>query len=189
MATLRHQQRLHNKQLLLQHLVNDSLCSFPWPPPLVCQSAGDAAKPGIQDLVDYFCQDMTDRLCPPSSLAGRIRRHKKDSVVYRLAKMLMSGQYDWLEEGIIPVLRNDTAARNMNSSNPTDLSAGQSNVDQARQNAQRLRRQAVIVSAVRTPMGSFNGVFGSVPATKLGSIAIAEASSAFMCCLNTSMMC
>jgi acetyl-CoA C-acetyltransferase len=36
-------------------------------------------------------------------------------------------------------------------------------------------QQAVIVSAVRTPMGSFNGVFSSVPATKLGSIAIAEA--------------
>jgi acetyl-CoA C-acetyltransferase len=36
-------------------------------------------------------------------------------------------------------------------------------------------RQPVIVSAVRTPMGSFNGVFSSVPATKLGSIAIAEA--------------
>jgi acetyl-CoA C-acetyltransferase len=33
----------------------------------------------------------------------------------------------------------------------------------------------VIVSAVRTPMGSFNGVFSGVPATKLGSIAIAEA--------------
>ncbi|HEY6085352.1 MAG TPA: acetyl-CoA C-acetyltransferase [Nitrospira sp.] len=37
------------------------------------------------------------------------------------------------------------------------------------------KRQAVIVSAVRTPMGSFNGVFSSVPATRLGSIAIAEA--------------
>lgn len=37
------------------------------------------------------------------------------------------------------------------------------------------RQQAVIVSAVRTPMGSFNGVFSSVPATQLGSIAIAEA--------------
>ncbi|HET7909197.1 MAG TPA: acetyl-CoA C-acetyltransferase [Nitrospira sp.] len=34
---------------------------------------------------------------------------------------------------------------------------------------------AVIVSAVRTPMGAFNGVFSSVPATKLGSLAIAEA--------------
>ena len=37
------------------------------------------------------------------------------------------------------------------------------------------KQQAVIVSAARTPMGSFNGVFGSLPATKLGSIAIAEA--------------
>jgi acetyl-CoA C-acetyltransferase len=37
------------------------------------------------------------------------------------------------------------------------------------------KQQAVIVSAVRTPMGSFNGVFGSVPATTLGSTAITEA--------------
>jgi acetyl-CoA C-acetyltransferase len=36
-------------------------------------------------------------------------------------------------------------------------------------------RQTVIVSAVRTPMGSFSGAFSNVPATKLGSIAIAEA--------------
>lgn len=36
-------------------------------------------------------------------------------------------------------------------------------------------QQAVIVSAVRTPMGSFNGAFSSVPATRLGSVAIAEA--------------
>jgi acetyl-CoA C-acetyltransferase len=33
----------------------------------------------------------------------------------------------------------------------------------------------VIVSAVRTPIGSFNGVLSPFPATKLGSIAIAEA--------------
>jgi len=37
------------------------------------------------------------------------------------------------------------------------------------------KQPTVIVSAVRTPLGSFNGVFSSVPATKLGSIAIAEA--------------
>lgn len=37
------------------------------------------------------------------------------------------------------------------------------------------KHHAVIVSAVRTPLGSFNGAFSSVPATKLGSIAITEA--------------
>lgn len=35
-------------------------------------------------------------------------------------------------------------------------------------------QRAVIVSAVRTPIGSFNGALSSVPATKLGSIAVAE---------------
>src|SRR5256712_1048527 len=33
----------------------------------------------------------------------------------------------------------------------------------------------VIVSAVRTPLGAFNGIFSPVPATKLGSTVIAEA--------------
>jgi acetyl-CoA C-acetyltransferase len=37
------------------------------------------------------------------------------------------------------------------------------------------RAPAVIVSAVRTPIASFNGAFSTVPATKLGSLAIAEA--------------
>jgi acetyl-CoA C-acetyltransferase len=37
------------------------------------------------------------------------------------------------------------------------------------------QQQAVIVSAVRTPMGSFNGVFSPVPTTTLGSIVVTEA--------------
>ena len=36
-------------------------------------------------------------------------------------------------------------------------------------------REAVIVSAVRTPLGSFNGSLGNIGATKLGSIVIEEA--------------
>ncbi len=36
-------------------------------------------------------------------------------------------------------------------------------------------RDVVIVSAARTPIGGFNGVLKSVPATKLGSLVIAEA--------------
>ena len=38
-------------------------------------------------------------------------------------------------------------------------------------------KKAVIVSAARTPIGSFNGVLSSVSATRLGSIAITEAVS------------
>ena len=36
-------------------------------------------------------------------------------------------------------------------------------------------REAVIVSAVRTPLGSFNGSLGNIGATDLGAIVIKEA--------------
>ncbi|HSA64125.1 MAG TPA: acyl-CoA dehydrogenase family protein [Nitrospira sp.] len=105
-ATLYHREKLHNKQLLLQHLVNDSLLLFPMAATLWYASQPEMReKPGIRELVTYFCQDIKDRLHPPFSLAGRIRRHKKDTVVYRLSKSIMSGEYAWLEEGILPCLR------------------------------------------------------------------------------------
>jgi acetyl-CoA acetyltransferase len=36
-------------------------------------------------------------------------------------------------------------------------------------------REAVIVSAVRTPLGSFNGSLGNIGATDLGAVVITEA--------------
>ena len=105
-ATLRHRQSLHNKQLLLQDLVNDSLWLFPMAATLWFASQPEMrTKPGIHELVTYFCQDMADRLDPPSSPAKRIRKHKKDSIVYHLSKTIMSGEYAWLEEGIVPLLK------------------------------------------------------------------------------------
>ena len=104
-TTLRHRQSLHNKQLLLQHLVNDSLCLFPMAAMLWFASQPEMrTKPGIRELVTYFCQEMADRLYPPLSLARRVRRHKRDTIVYRLSKTIMNGEYAWLEEGIAPLL-------------------------------------------------------------------------------------
>ncbi|HKT36032.1 MAG TPA: acyl-CoA dehydrogenase family protein [Nitrospira sp.] len=106
LATLRHRQKLHNKQLLLNHLVNDSLLLFPMAATLWFASQPEMrTKPGIHDLVNYFCQDAADRLNPASSIAGRIRRYEKDSAVYQLAKAIMNGKYVWLEDGILPCLR------------------------------------------------------------------------------------
>lgn len=104
-ATLRHRQGLHNKQLLLQHLVNDSLWLFPMAATLWFASQPEMrTKPGIGELVTYFCREMADHLYPASSSARRIRRHRKDTLVYRLSKAIMSGEYAWLEEGITPLL-------------------------------------------------------------------------------------
>jgi alkylation response protein AidB-like acyl-CoA dehydrogenase len=104
-ATVRHRQGLHNKQLLLQDLVNDSLWLFPMAATLWYASQSEMrTKPGILELATYFCQEMADHLDPPSSSAKRIRRHKKDTIVYHLSKTIMSGEYAWLEEGIVPLL-------------------------------------------------------------------------------------
>jgi hypothetical protein len=61
-------------------------------------------KPGILELVTYFCQEMENRLHPPISQASRNREHQKDTIVYHLSKTIMSGEYVWLEEGIVPLL-------------------------------------------------------------------------------------
>jgi alkylation response protein AidB-like acyl-CoA dehydrogenase len=104
-ATLRHRQGLHNKQILLQDLIDDSLAIFPMAAIIWYASQPEMrTKPGIRELTTYFCQEMKDRLRPPSSTAKRIRGHKKDSTVYRLSKVIMSGEYAWLEEGIVPLL-------------------------------------------------------------------------------------
>lgn len=104
-ATIRHRQGLHNKQLLLQELVDHSLWLFPMAATLWYASQPEMrTKPGILELVTYFCQEMEDRLYPPSSLARRCRRHKKDGIVYHLAKTIMRGEYLWLEEGIVPLI-------------------------------------------------------------------------------------
>ncbi len=104
-ATARHRQGLHNKQLLLQDLVNDSLWLFPMAATLWYASQSEMrTKPGILELATYFCQEMADHLDPPSSSAKSIRRHKKDTIVYHLSKTIMNGEYAWLEEGIVPLL-------------------------------------------------------------------------------------
>jgi alkylation response protein AidB-like acyl-CoA dehydrogenase len=104
-ATFRNRQGLPNKQLLLQHLVNDSLWLFSMAATLWYASQPEMrTKPGILELATYFCQDMVDRLDSSPSPAGRIRGGKKDAAVYHLSKAVMSGEYAWLEEGIVPLV-------------------------------------------------------------------------------------
>lgn len=104
-ATLRHRQSLHHKQLLLQHLVNDSLRLFPMAATLWFSSQPEMrTKPGIRELATYFCQDMEAQLYPASSPTGRIRGNQMDTTVYNLARNIMQGQYAWLEEGIVPLI-------------------------------------------------------------------------------------
>ncbi|MGA6826135.1 acyl-CoA dehydrogenase family protein [Nitrospira sp. NS4] len=104
-ATLRHRQSLHHKQLLLQHVVNDSLRLFPMAATLWFTSQPEMrTKPGIRELAAYFCEDMEERLYPASSPTRRVLSRQKDATVYNLARRIMQGHYAWLEEGIVPLI-------------------------------------------------------------------------------------
>lgn len=104
-ATLRHRQRLHNKQLLLEHVVNHSLRLFPMAATIWFASQPEMrSKPGISALATYFCQEMEEKLYPASSPTAGVRGHQKDTTVYHLARGIMQGEYAWLEEGIVPLL-------------------------------------------------------------------------------------
>lgn len=110
-ATIRHRQSLHHKQLLLQDIVEGSLGLFPMAATIWYASQPSMrGKPGIQALADYLCQEMAGRLHPE---ATRVGRHKRDADVYRLSKAIMNGEYDWLEDGTLPLLRNETERRTL----------------------------------------------------------------------------
>lgn len=107
-ATLRYRQTLHNKQVLLQGLVDDGLRIFPMAATLWFASQPEIRnKAGIQELVHYFCQDMADRLNTSSSRRRRLLAHNKDRSVYHISRRILSGEYDWLEEGIVPFVKSD----------------------------------------------------------------------------------
>lgn len=104
-VTIRHRQSLNHKQLLLQHLVDDSLRLFPMAAALWYAAQPEVqAKPGVVELCHYLCQDIAEKLHPPSSTMKRIRGHRKDTRVYTLAKHIMQGKYAWLEDGIVPLI-------------------------------------------------------------------------------------
>lgn len=104
-ATIRHRQRLHHKQLLLQRLVNDSLCLFPMAATLWYVTQPEMrTKPGIAELCDYLCHELTLKLSSRAGAGPGPLDHRKDSRVYALARNLMHGQYAWIEEGIAPLI-------------------------------------------------------------------------------------
>jgi hypothetical protein len=95
--------------------VDDGLLLFPMTALLWFASQPEMrTKPGIRELVDYFCEDMADRLRSGSSLTGRPARPGRDTAVYRLSKAIMNGDYAWLEEGILACLKPDETGQTAN---------------------------------------------------------------------------
>ena len=97
-----HRQRLVPKQLLMQRFVKASMNLFAMEAMLWY-----AAQPSIReralcrDLVDSFCSRVKDDFRPRPLLSLRTSVWDNDTIVYRMAKDILAGRAEWLEDGIL----------------------------------------------------------------------------------------
>jgi hypothetical protein len=101
-----HRQRLVPKQLLMQRFVKASMNLFAMEAMLWYASQPAVRdRPLSRDLVDSFCSRMKEDFCPRPLLSLRSSSWDNDTIVYRMAKDLLAGKAEWLEDGILKTTR------------------------------------------------------------------------------------
>jgi hypothetical protein len=101
-VTARHRRGLARKQLLLTRLVKAGMHLFAVETLLWYKSQKELqGKAHAQSLVTYFCSRIKAEFNPAPLLSMRTSSWDDDAGLYRLSKTILSGQVDWLEEGII----------------------------------------------------------------------------------------
>jgi len=99
-----HRQRLVPKQLLMQRFVKASMNLFAMEA-LVWYASQPAVrdKPLSRELLDSFCSRMKEDFHPRPLLSLRTSRWDDDTIVYRMAKDILAGKAEWLEDGILKI--------------------------------------------------------------------------------------
>ncbi|MBA5871510.1 MAG: hypothetical protein GDA68_16165 [Nitrospira sp. CR2.1] len=101
-VAIRDRQGLARKQLQTARLVNAAMDLFAVETLLWYKSREPFRdRPHIQSLVTYFCSKVKGEFNPAPLLSWRASWWDDDTHVYALAKAVVSGRLDWLEEGII----------------------------------------------------------------------------------------
>ena len=99
----RDRQGLARKQRLMTRLVSAAMHLFAVETVLWYKSRQEPrGKPHLDQLVSYFCSRTSAAFNPEPLLSVRTSSWDDDSNLYPLAKAILSGQVEWLEEGIIP---------------------------------------------------------------------------------------
>jgi alkylation response protein AidB-like acyl-CoA dehydrogenase len=102
LITARHRQKLATKQILMKRLVKASMHLY-----AIEASDWYAAQPGIAsqplaaELRDHFCARLKEDFEPTPLLSARTSLWDDDAAVYRLAKEILAGRAEWLEDGIL----------------------------------------------------------------------------------------
>ena len=98
----RDRQGLAKKQLLMTRLVKAGLHLFAVETMLWYKSQQELRdKAHVQSLVTYFCSRIRSEFNPAPLLSLRTSPWNDDASLYPVAKAILSGEAEWLEEGII----------------------------------------------------------------------------------------
>ncbi|CAE6730233.1 MAG: acyl-CoA dehydrogenase family protein [Nitrospira sp.] len=101
-VAIRDRQGLARKQLLTNRLVKAAMHLFAVETLLWYKSREQLRdQPHIQSLVTYFCSKVKGEFDPSPLLSWRTSGWDDDTYLYPVAKAIVSGRLDWLEEGII----------------------------------------------------------------------------------------
>lgn len=102
LVAVRHRQGLVVKQLLMKRLIKAGMDLFSLEALIWYASQKEIiGKALVQPLVAYFGARVKEEFDPTPLLSMRMSFWNDDDRVYRTAKDILSGQADWLEEGII----------------------------------------------------------------------------------------
>ena len=102
-VAVRDRQGLARKQRVMTRLVSAAMLLFAVETVLWYKSRQEQrGKPHLDQLVSYFCSRTSAAFNPEPLLSVRTSSWDDDSNLYPLAKAILSGHVEWLEEGIIP---------------------------------------------------------------------------------------
>ena len=105
LVTARHRQRLAQKQILMKRFVKASMNLLAIEAAVWYGSQPDIKEQNLsQCLMQHFCSQLREEFDPTPLLSLHTACCNDDTTVYRLAKEILTGRADWLEEGIIKVL-------------------------------------------------------------------------------------
>lgn len=103
--TARHRRRLVPKQILMKRLVKASTNLFAIEAVVWYASQKDIKERTLsEDLLTHFCSRVKEDFDPTPLLSMRTSFWDDDTTVSRIAKDILSGRGDWLEDGIIKML-------------------------------------------------------------------------------------
>jgi alkylation response protein AidB-like acyl-CoA dehydrogenase len=104
LATARHRHKLVPKQLLMRRLITASMDLFSLEALIWYASQNEIKdKALVQSLATYFYSHVQEEFDPTPLLSMQTSFWNDDTTVYRLAKDILSGKADWLEDGIIKI--------------------------------------------------------------------------------------